>query len=197
MDEIKQAVNNEPSVNSESKINYANFGERFIARIIDIIFTSVPGYILASILFSKEFTSSDAGLKLFSATIIGLFIYYPLYSPIMEARGGTFGKKFAKLQTIDIGSHKAPSLSQTYKRSLFSIVPSIVVLIVFNAIISLIFKSRILNNSNPDYFLIAFYGFTFLIILLINLLPPIAMLWSPTKQGWHDKFSKIVVIKNK
>jgi hypothetical protein len=133
--------------------------------------------------FSDQFADFER-LKIIIAAITGFVIYYFLYSPIMEARGGTLGKKIIKLQTIDIRSRKEPSFSQTYKRSLFTIGP-VIVLIIYWFIFPFFIDTR-----DPSFFLL----FTF---FLIFILPSIAMLWSPTKQCWYDKFSNITIIKNK
>ena len=107
----------------------------------------------------------------------------------MESFGGTFGKKVAKIRTINIHTNKVPSIAQTIKRSAIIVVPMFIVLIL-NAF----YQSM---NMQPQTNMGSGVKFTFMsfLVLIVYLLPFLAMLWSPTKQCWHDKFSKIAIIK--
>lgn len=193
MEEIKQSNENETDDNSESKIIYANFGDRLIARFIDILLTSIVGYLLISNIIESVETVLIPTIIL----LPGFFIYHILYSPIMESLGGTFGKKVAKIRTINIQTNKAPSIGQTFKRTAFILVPMFVFIFLMNMIEKSMSTNLHLDAQGHVSSSSLNQGFMAFIVISIYILPFLAMLWSPTKQCWHDKFSKIAVIKTK
>lgn len=194
MEEINQTNSNVTDDNSESKSIYANFSDRLIARIIDQILITLVAYLILSI--NMQLEKIDTPQRFSVVFLVGLLIYHIIYSPIMESLGGTFGKKIARTQTIDILNGKAPSIGQTIKRTAFIIVPMFLILILTTKISNAMLNNSYLDNqghisrtSNSGVTFISF------IVFSIYILPFLAMLWSPTKQCWHDKFSKIAVIK--
>ena len=191
MDEMKLTNENAADSSSENKIRFANFGDRFIARFIDTLLTGIVGYLI----ISNRIDSTNPILIPTLILVPGFFIYHLLYSPIMESLGGTFGKKIAKIRTINIQTNKAPSIGQTFMRTAIIIVPMFFVFLLSTQIsksmstdMQLDAQGHLVRSSiNPSVVPI--------LVFTVYILPFLAMLYSPTKQCWHDKFSKVAVLK--
>ncbi|QLH31266.1 MAG: RDD family protein [Cyclobacteriaceae bacterium] len=83
-------VVNRKKVDKEKLINtykFASFGQRLLARFIDVLITSAIGILLAIIIGSSSPNSIEA------ASTLSMFIFCFIYQPILEATGGTWGKK--------------------------------------------------------------------------------------------------------
>ncbi len=99
---------------------FASFGQRALARIIDVIIVGVIMNILFVIFVSLlqiEITSSEQAKASEILSGFSTLFYFFLYQPILETRGGTFGKKIIGLRTINLDTSKEPTYTNSYKRS--------------------------------------------------------------------------------
>jgi len=107
-------VVNRKKVDKEKLINtykFASFGQRLLARFIDVLITSAIGILLAIIIGSSSPNSIEA------ASTLSMFIFCFIYQPILEATGGTWGKKIVDLRTINLNTGKAPTFMDSFGRS--------------------------------------------------------------------------------
>ena len=91
----------------EEKVQYANFVERSIARIIDTAIILGIAYgielLAKSFIINDNPNNVDIVLKGIHQAVpaLALMIWVLLYSPIMEATGGSVGKRIMKIELID------------------------------------------------------------------------------------------------
>lgn len=103
---------------------YASWGERFGARILDVIFM-IPIVILPSVLISAAF-GGDAEVMIYLFLIIGMWLYFAIQES--GKSNATWGKKILKIEIVnesnlsDIDFGKA-SGRFIFKEVLFSIIP--------------------------------------------------------------------------
>jgi uncharacterized RDD family membrane protein YckC len=115
------------------ELKFASFGQRVLARVIDVIIVFSVARLLASIFVFTfildsnefEFYPEREIRDIFSRYIFSFshafrgLIFCFIYQPILEARGGTLGKKLVGLRTINLNTGKAPSIGNSYARSAF------------------------------------------------------------------------------
>ncbi len=97
------------------ELKFASFGQRLLARLIDVIIVGLIAGVLAFILGSNAPDPERAidGL----ARGLGMLIFCFIYQPILETTGGTWGKKIVGLRTINLNTGKAPTIGNSYGRS--------------------------------------------------------------------------------
>lgn len=108
------AMTNRKAIDKEILVNtykFASFGQRLLARFIDVLITSTTGVLLAFVIGSGSPNSMQA------APVLGMFLFCFIYQPILEATGGTWGKKMVGLRTINLYTGKAPTFMNSYGRS--------------------------------------------------------------------------------
>lgn len=118
---------------------FASFGQRLLARFIDGILVAIASTFLAY-LIGKDPGSIDT-----FARGGGPWLFFWLYQPILEASGGTIGKRLVGIRPINLSTGTTPSLSNCYGRSLFSFL--LLILLVLPAFIGCL---AVLWNRNKQ-----------------------------------------------
>ncbi len=97
------------------ELKFASFGQRLLARLIDSIIVGLIAGVLAFIFGSNAPDPEQAIDALDRA--LGMLIFCFIYQPILETKGGTWGKKIVGLRTINLNTVKAPTIGNSYGRS--------------------------------------------------------------------------------
>lgn len=165
------------------KIKSATFGQRFVARLIDMVLIYAVSYLFGIIL--DEGIAGDienpAGVLLFP-------IFYLLYYPILERKGGTFGKQMAEIKTLQNDSLENITYGQAYYRSFILSCP-----LWFVVFILILVEIMHKNMGDPTISLLVMI---FVILSMVTLIiPPMAVLWTKQQQGYHDIWTKTRVVK--
>lgn len=160
----------------------ATFGQKFLSRLLDVVFITLLAILMSVFLnhlyeessfirviinrtrgsflypgFNDHFTA----LMFWSYSIIGFLIYYP----ILESTGGTWGKRIVGIQTVISRSSKTPNLFITF-------IMSIIFYLTFYFAFIIIGKLRMF-----DFF------FLFIIFSILPL------------NSFHHKLSKTIIVK--
>ncbi len=157
---------------------FASFGQRLLARLIDVVIvTVIPAITIASLFFddSQSLSQNPLGGILF-------LVFWLLYYPIMECSGGTIGKRIVGIQSISLQTGKPIGIGMAYLRSLIQIWPILLMGIAF----AVSFNYRIEMHSTTTFLMVCF-------ILFAN--TPLAMLWTKEKQGYHDLWTGTHVVR--
>lgn len=142
------------------------------ARLIDGVILFIGFAILAQVFFQGADIIESA--KNWSI-IFFLFLYYP----ILESQGGTFGKRFLNIQTIDFTTQENITLFTAYKRSFiqnWTLILSILILLFL------------------PFLMITYFGVIIIFILSIVILPLLSYFDKDT-QSPYDKWTNVSVIK--
>ncbi|MDZ7898898.1 MAG: RDD family protein [Arcicella sp.] len=115
--------------NGDTEINDVNKNKqkvtllRCAARIVDAVLIYFLCVILVQFIY---------GVEIFEiAQKWAIFIFFFFYYPIFESQGGTLGKRFFNIQTVDFESQNSITLLQSYKRSLIQSCFLVVSIFVF------------------------------------------------------------------
>lgn len=165
-------------------LKFANFFQRFAARLIDVIIVSILVWPLSHFLSDKEPSAYNyenyKGMK----SVIGILLFYLLYYPILEGSGGTLGKQILSIKSVSADTLKPISFGQSYKRSLLLSWPIFISFIVgFFAMDS---------GFYPEKTIMFLIG----VFVLFGIVGPLAVLWSKHKQGWHDVWANTYVVRS-
>lgn len=164
------------------EVKFASFGQRTLARIIDVliigIIAGVLGFMIGSNINIQTMPKQES-IKALSQ-LFGIILFWFIYQPIFETKGGTIGKKIVGLKTISLNTYQEPNLLNSYGRSL--IVPLIMLLPIIASFAAYYFSHGII---------IIFFLIAFVLVGLDHLAP----LRSAKKQTWHDKAANIAVIE--
>jgi uncharacterized RDD family membrane protein YckC len=167
----------------------ASFRQRLFARMIDgflssIIFGTI--YFIVVSLFDSQTSTDIDNLE----SILGLSFFLLIYYPILDSLGGTVGKKIMGIKSVLKYNLDTPGKSDTYRRSYFLAYPFIVPMVIYKGGFDWLLNWLGSQLQGPLLVLA-------ISICMINLfISPLAMLWSKTNQGFHDKYSDIIVIQN-
>lgn len=160
--------------------NYANFFQRFAARLIDIFIVScIALFISISFYEDSERLSSIIG--------ISVSLYYFLYYPLMEAKGGTIGKGVVSIKTLNLRTGNNITLSNSYLRTLFQIGPFLFYGIIMIGFYKYLPAAVIIGIQMVVPLLGTIY-------FILDLLYPFG---TNKKQTLHDLWSQTIVIKEK
>ncbi|MBF8962994.1 RDD family protein [Pontibacter sp. FD36] len=164
---------------------YATFWQRVGARVIDVVISSLVFFIL---FYNAISELDEAYVYRFeqAQNFLGMCFFFLIYYPILEYNGGTIGKQIIGIKPVLIESRTNPTIIDTYKRSLFLIAPMLIGVFV---LLLQPFSNEVKELN---------YAAALLFMLLSSvtlLIGPLTMVWSKNNQGWHDMFSKIVVVK--
>jgi uncharacterized RDD family membrane protein YckC len=166
------------------EINYADFSQRFFARLIDAALVTLATWgFVDTFIHSNHMTyypNSNHTLKVF-----GCVLFYLFYYPILESSGGTVGKRILSIQSVCATTLKPISIGQAYKRSLFISWPLWIMVII-----SIVSSNLDFYAGMTSYFLTA-------MLLLFGIGSPLAILWTKYRQGWHDSWANTFVISTK
>ena len=168
-------------MNTISDARYANFGERFLARLIDVVLvTVIPAICITQILKVEDPQS------LFMNGLNGILylVFWLVYYPIMECTGGTVGKRIVGIQSVSLQWQKPISAGMAYMRSLIQIWPTLLMGIAFYVS----FRYRIEMRSTMTFLTVC---------CILFMITPIAMLWTKERQGYHDLWTGTHVIKKR
>jgi uncharacterized RDD family membrane protein YckC len=168
------------------KTKFATFWQRLLARIIDVIVSSIIFGIFYLFIQSQIDILNDYKYQNVES-FLGMCFYFLMYYPILESLGGTVGKKIIGIKSVLKSTLQTPTILETYIRSLFLISP---LAITFYILLRPPFEG---DNVTFNYIIITLSVFLLFVNLFVS---PLAMLWSKTSQGWHDKKSDIIVVKN-
>jgi uncharacterized RDD family membrane protein YckC len=156
---------------------HATFLQRLVARTVDsLLAISIQTIIILSILHIDQATIQ----VIYAWTYI---IFYLIYYPIYESTGGTFGKRIMKIKTVKIEDGTPIGKKRAYLRSLILNAPFLLFLPVM--LLSMV------GGFFPQRTLI-FLGCLQAVVYFIG---PLAVVWNKKGQGWHDQFSKVLIIK--
>ena len=168
---------------TNQNLKFASFSQRLIAKLIDIIIIGLVAWPFSGLAIDKEqsvYTYENyTGIQL----AFGYLIFYVLYYPICEAIGGTLGKRALSIKAVSIDTLKSVSIKQSYKRGFFLSWPLWTLVLVF---IIGDFSGFLPEKS------IMFLSIMFFLFAIVG---PFAVLWTKTKQGWHDTWTKTYVIQ--
>ncbi len=159
----------------------ATFLQRLFARIIDGILLSI--LITVCYYLFKDLDSIENSHIQSDVTGIGVLIRWLLYYPIMEANGGTIGKRVVKIKTVSADTNMNPSLLQSYKRTVYLLLPFIASLAVL-VLATKLFKVEV-NVLN----------YTAFVVIIQTLWMIIAPMIVIDGYRMHDKFAGMNVIK--
>lgn len=165
------------------KMKSATFGQRLMARLIDMILIYAVCYLFGT--FLDEGIAGDienpAGVLLFP-------IFYLFYYPILEKKGGTFGKQMVDIKTLKNDSLENITYGQAYYRSLILFCP-----LWFVVFILILVEIMGKNMRDP---IITSMMMVFVLLSMVSLIiPPMAVLWTKRQQGYHDIWAKTRVVK--
>jgi len=164
------------------EVKFASFGQRTLARIIDVLIIGIIAVVLGFMIGPNINVQTIPKQELIKAIsqLFGIVLFWFIYQPIFETKGGTIGKKIVGLKTISLKTYKEPNLINSYGRSL--IVPLIMLLPIIS-----VFAAYFLS-----YEIIIIFSLIALILVTLDHLAPLR---SPKKQTWHDKAANIAVIE--
>ena len=100
-----------PTNRSAKRVNYAKFGDRFIAFIIDMIFVSLIG----GLLFRHHWS-------MWIVSTLGALAYFTLMEANYNGGGQTFGKKIMHIRTVDAKTLKPVDGGQAFLHTLGKVV---------------------------------------------------------------------------
>ena len=167
-------------------IEYATFGERLLAVILDILFTMVPiGGLVLYAYFSKNI------MVLLASTLVGM-----LYKPIMEGVwGATLGKMVLKIKMVDSNLEQM-DLGQSILKNGFYIISSIIAILGniwlgnSEAFLEAENIMEVSQAASKTPYTVISYIWTAVIVISC-----FAMLASDLKQTLHDKIANVFCIK--
>lgn len=169
----RQAMN---TLSDENR--FASFGQRLLARLLDVVIvTVIPAIAIASLFFDDSQSLSQNPLS-----GILFLVFWLLYYPLMECSGGTLGKRIVGIQSISLKTRKPIGIGKAYKRSLIQVWPLLLMGIAF----AMSFEYQIEMRSTITFLLVCYILFA---------LTPLAMLWTKDKQGYHDLWTGTHVIR--
>lgn len=159
------------------ELKFATFFDRLIARLIDVTIVFSISWMIYS---SKSNTSNEFYQNPTSS--YGSFFFFLFYYPILEATGGTIGKRLLSIRSVSSKTLKTISIGQAYKRSLFLSWPIWVM------------AGVLILGVNGGYTPVNTTIFLSALFVIFGIVGPLAVLWSAKKQGWHDSWANTYVI---
>jgi len=101
---------------------YKGLGPRFVAMLLDGVIVGVPAYLLMMLLFSAQLTRMTYGN---TGAMTGPYLFMMAlnlaYATLLEAGGGTLGKRIVGLKVIDVQGAK-PGLGKALVRNVVKFV---------------------------------------------------------------------------
>ena len=175
---------------NENTFNFASFNKRLLARFIDTVFIGLSTVIIVfflSLLNHSIGTDSSTGLYSTYFLFIPQILFWLLYYPIMETRGGTFGKRLVGLKTMDKISLTNITIYNSYKRMIFQSWAIFVLLILLLITSTLTLNFEFTNTM------------TFLVImgLIFTIISPLSMLWNKDNSTWYDHWARTYIMDRK
>lgn len=174
------------NLRKHSVVEYANFGNRLLASLVDFLITALP--IVGSFYFG--FMQKNLMLMLVCTLIAAL------YKPLMEGiYGATFGKMAVGIMMVD-SNHEQIDLVQSFTKNGVYIISSVISVIsafwMFGQDSFLeaegFMESTMAVQENPYQMLSSGWG-------LVALISCFAMLASDKKQTLHDRIANTFCIK--
>ena len=107
----------------DTKLIYASFYQRVIARVIDTAVVVAVAYglqlwfdhwVVASKTFNAAYLAHSMNQLMPAFAVI---IWSVLYSPIMEGTGGSLGKRLMRIQLLDEKTNEQPAFRNCFARS--------------------------------------------------------------------------------
>ncbi|MEI6823661.1 MAG: RDD family protein [Bacteroidota bacterium] len=175
---------------NENTFNFATFGQRFKARLIDTVFIGLSTVIIVIFInllcHSMDADSNDNYYSVYFL-IMPQVLFWLLYYPIMEARGGTFGKRLVGLKTLERISLTNITIINSYRRMIFQNWAVCVMLILTIVTFTKSVNFELTNTM------------TFLIImeLIFTIISPLSMLWNKDNSTWYDQWTSTYIINKK
>jgi uncharacterized RDD family membrane protein YckC len=163
---------------------YADVPNRIIAYIIDVIILAIIGFVVAIVVggvFGGVMTTSTSGTDVnvgaFAVVaLINLAVGAAYFVWLWSTQRATVGMRLLGLQVGDEGDGRTISTAQAFNRWLIIGIPSIL--------------SQFAGYVSAGLgFVLSLVGFIWLIALLVSIAQ------SPTKQGYHDRFAKTIMVK--
>ncbi|HAP01816.1 MAG TPA: hypothetical protein DCQ93_07840 [Bacteroidetes bacterium] len=167
--------------NDEQPVRYANFFQRTIARLIDMLIVAgiAIGISYSAFSFIRHDTPQDADFIINGLTqalpAFGIMLWVTLYSPILESTGGTIGKRIFRIKMVNDDEDRGNLRFLTCAA---------------RAWVYLVF----IMLSAPALLFPYVLG-----IVVAPVLPAFAsclfMLFNPSKQCFHDKMFNMICVK--
>ena len=167
---------------SEFDFKIATFGQRLIARIIDLLIILMFTFVII-VIFKIVETNQNNGFE--TILMLNILFYRFIYYPIMEYKGGTFGKRIIGIRTNDTLRNKKLTIWNSYKRAIFQGWALLLVLIIaiFDGVLFIDFQITI-----------NFLGVLTFVFIFIS---PFSMLWNKDKKTWYDQWADTIVVSRK
>lgn len=184
----QQSLTSTSAVPGPAGLFYADVPNRIIAYIIDLIVLAIIGFII-SLVFggllggvttaaSIDSVGGDLNFGPFLVvSILQLAVSFGYFGYFWSVQRATPGMRFLSLQIGDEADGRSISWGQAFTRWLVLGIPSI--LSTFSASV----------NTNVSI-LIGLVGIVWLLALLYTIAQ------SPTKQGFHDRFARTIMVKS-
>ena len=169
----------------------ATFLQRAIARTVDTIIVLAAAYGVQNILtgFILKDNTQNLGFILESVKqatpAFGLMIYSLLYSPLLEATGGTLGKRLVRIKLVENGKPQLAPFRNYMARS--------VIYLIFFVLSAPFLMCLETVSKEPTT-----WNFTKTFIALLfapGFLSCMAFFISNNKQTWHDKIANVMCVK--
>lgn len=104
---------------------YKGVGPRFVAALLDGIIVGIPSYLLMSVLFRDQMMRMAYGSRsAMAGPYLFMVIISLVYSVLLEAGGGTLGKRIMGMRIVDAQGNK-PGLGKALVRNLLRIIDMI------------------------------------------------------------------------
>ena len=183
----QQSLTSTSSVPGPAGLFYADVPNRIIAYIIDIIVLAIIGFLLSLVLggllggvttsASLDSAGGDLNLGPFAVvSLVQLIVSFAYFGYFWSVQRATPGMRVLGLQIGDETDGHSISWGQAFTRWLILGIPSI--LSTFAASV----------NTGLSV-LLSLVGLIWLIALLFSIAQ------SPTKQGYHDRFARTIMVK--
>ncbi len=176
----------------QPSLQYANFFQRAAARIIDVIVVLILGVFF----IISFFDSQNMGFQ--GVPGISFLIFHLFYYPILESKGGTVGKGFMKIKTINNNNNGNISLVNAYKRSILNNIPILVCLIfiVFHIIndIQILFDEA--SNIAFSKLVIDYLDFFVPFGIIYIIIDILYFIGNKSGQTLHDLWTNTIVVQS-
>lgn len=184
----QQSLTSTSAVPGPAGLFYADVPNRIIAYIIDLILLAIIGFfvslvfggLLGGVTTAASLESAGGDLNVvafFVVSLLQLAVSFGYFGYFWSVQRGTPGMKLLGLQIGDEKDGHSIDRSQAFMRWLVLGIPSIL--------------STFATSVNTGLSIVtALVGLVWLIALLYSIAQ------SPTKQGYHDRFARTIMVKS-
>lgn len=171
--------------------NYATFFQRAIARTVDTALMFGLAYGFQKLMMGFIISDNNINLGFVIDSVkeatpaFALMIYSMIYSPIMEATGGTVGKRLVRIKLVEAGKPNMAPFRNYMSRSVIYLL-FVVLSAPFLMTLETLFKEPTLTHILTSAIAICFAP---------SFVSCLAFFISNHHQTWHDKISNVMCVK--